>query len=201
MVLKILDYVEESFPYELRDIAETKEVGLALNTARAYLTKVLPPSCVQKKGDKKGTRYNENTLNSFIVLKMLLDKKVLKKDQITAVLEALGQKQINRIALGLEPLKVHVAIEGEIEETIQPDSSLGGSVKEQVLLVNGTDVTNVDVRNEQRLSRESSQDDEWDVLPISDSIQLRYRGELTNEQQEELRIAARMLKAVIQTKE
>lgn len=196
MVLKIIQDMENQFPYTLQEIMEICEFE-SIHTTRAYLSKVLPQSCVQRQGEKRGTRYNEATLNSFKVLKMLLEKKVLKTKQITAVMDSLGQQQINRIANGYEPLTVHVAIAGEVGGS-GANTTLPSSPDQPVLLVEGNRVSRIDVSEKERQSAAHVDVEKWNVLPITKVLQIRFKGELTPSQREELHVATRILKSIVE---
>ena len=192
-MLKLFQDLQNAYPYTLSDIMEICGFE-SIHSTRKYKSKVLPRSCIQKQGEKRGARYNENTLNSFKVLKLILDKKLLTWEQITNVMSALTQDQINRIARGDEPLRVQYAFTPEQAQQV----ASGESAKEKVLLIDGDDVSEIAV-SETRRTRKSDEDGSEDIrtIDVSERLQLRVKGELSQEQVQELEIASRILKSIV----
>ena len=199
-MLKILNDLKNPFPYSLEDIAELSGVG-SIHSTRKYLQKVLPATCYNRSTDGRGAKYDENTLNSFRVLKMLLDKRVLRWEQITAVMTALGQELINRIARGEEPLKIHLAVadgDGVVNLSDGPVDTTG---EEKVMLLKGNEVETISVNEEgtKHLTR-PPQPEPWKSWPITNRLEVRYKGNLSSDQMDELRVTARILRAIVEQK-
>jgi hypothetical protein len=190
----MLKLLEKEYPYTLKDICAY--VGIdSIHTARKYLSNVLPPACVEKDGNKKPAKFSEYTLCAFMVLKQLVDKKLLTWAQIKAVLSSLDQEQIIRIARGYEPLHLHLAVPEEVDALANGANAEYGN--EKVLLIEGETVKAMDFQGAatEQLSVDVNKEG-WASIPITENLELRYKGKFSDKQVEELSVAARILKSI-----
>ena len=120
---------------------------------------------------------------------------------ILAVMAALGPELIGRVARGEEPLTVKLAVAGEVS-ALPEDGATG---EETVMLLTGNEVKTLSGREDvsTSLSAEVREDapyyeagGKWQEIPISDRVQIGYRGVLSPSQLEELKIVSRILQAL-----
>jgi len=202
-MLKFLEDQKKGYPYTLQNIAEKCGIK-SIHTARKYLHDVLPS--YERKGHGKGARYSENTLNSFRFLMLLIDKKALKHDQMTDVLKELDQEQINRVARGEEPLEIGIATKDKDGKISFAGTSSVASGDGAAILVEGKSAKTIKVVAGQPMlyslkeEKQNKDDDDWVWLPVSDRIEIRVKGLLSKSQREELAVATRILKSIVEEK-
>lgn len=207
----LLDQQENKYPYTLEEIKKTCGID-SIHTARKYLHEVLPPG-YEKQGHGMGARYSENTLNSFrLVMKIKKSrdskedlKKALKLGQIRSVLEELGQEQINRMVQDDEPVDIHFVVEGENGLIELPKDLKSAFAEQRAILVTDQAAKTIDkvgegetpypIREEVVCTPEYH---DWKTYPVGESIEVRYKGELSDEQIEELKVVSRILKSIVE---
>lgn len=195
-----LNHEQALYPYTLKQIQDICGID-SIHTARKYLHEVLPS--YEREGHGKGARYSENTLNSFHFVMLLKEKQVLALDQIKAVMAELGQEQINRVIEGIEPLQIGIALEDAKGRLTFPAGSTNDSGEEKAIIVRGTRAETI--KNPLRESASASRGQtakagvDWHRMPISNRLELRYKGSLSNAQREELAVAARILKSIVES--
>ena len=87
--------------YTLEQLAA--DFGLTVRTARHYLEHLLPPH--HRPGRGKRARYGQHTWNCFALIRKAREEK-LTSTQISSLLHAFSQQQIDRVAGGLEELAI-----------------------------------------------------------------------------------------------
>lgn len=161
--------------YTLDQLA--REFGLTPRTARHYLEKLLPPH--HKQGRGKQARYGQATRNCFAFIRKARAQK-LTAAQISRLLRALGQEQIDRVASGVEELAIAPR---PAEEPVELASSpcMAGEFPDVSLADRGR----------------SGPIPRWRVLYFDDELQITYRGEATTEQRDQLRLAIPLIKRIL----
>lgn len=188
--------------FTLREIAEKAKIG-EIRTARYYLNQYLPEH--HRRGRGKYVKYSRDTLNCFLFLMKLKDETPLELQQISGVMRALSQTQIDRVVSGEEPLEISLAVRDAQGRTQIPEKYLSQGVS-SALLVHGNEVEIVKAKPSAvplySLRPEPKQlEEDWNVFPISQQAEVRYKGQLTKKQKEELTIASRILKSIFLEKE
>lgn len=205
------DQQENKFPYTLEQIRKICGID-SIHTARKYLHEVLPPD-YEKQGHGIGARYSENTLNSFrFVMKVKNSqdskekmKDALKLGQIRKVMEELGQDQINRIVRDKEPIHIHFVIKGKDGQISLPKDIESALTKQSALLISGNNVKTINEIDELEVPNPMQEEvchspglKNWNTYPVSKCLEVRYKGELSEEKLDELEVVSRILKSIVE---
>jgi len=181
--------------FTLKQIAE--ECGIEnIRTARHYLNQ-LPKS--HRQGQGRYAKYTRKTLNCFLLLNRLKTETPLRIEQIAGVLRSLPQDQIDRIVSGAEPLEIGFAIKDGKGRYKLPDEG-SGKGHSRALLVDGDKVRPVEVLDKGALETapEAPMSEAWKEIQVTPRIQVRYQGKLSTSQIQELKIASRILKTIVE---
>jgi DNA-binding transcriptional MerR regulator len=193
--------------YTLEQLA--REFGLTPRTARHYIEKLLPPH--HKQGRGKQARYGQDTRNCFDFIRKTRTQKFTTA-QISSLLRALSQEQIDRVAYGVEELAI-VPRPGEEPVELASSPCMAGdfpefsmadrdkpSLNDISYLEHG--VTDIaagpsTARRDVAGSR-SGPTPRWRVLYFDDELQITHHGEATPEQRDRLRLAVTLIKRILQ---
>jgi DNA-binding transcriptional MerR regulator len=188
--------------------------GLTTRTARHYLEHLLPPH--HRPGRGKRARYGQHTWNCFALIRKAREEK-LTSAQISSLLHAFSQQQIDRVAGGLEELAIVPRPAAEpIDVASSPcmaDDFPGFSLAERgepslndiSYLERGVTDIGAGPPAGQRgfaSSRPSSMPGptpRWRVLYADDELQITHHGQATEEQREHVRLAVALIKRILNT--
>jgi DNA-binding transcriptional MerR regulator len=165
--------------YTLEQLAG--EFDLTPRTARHYLENLLPPR--HKQGRGKQARYGRATRNCFSFICRARAQKFTTA-QISSLLGALGQEQIDRVAYGVEELAIVPRPAGEPVE-LASSPCMAGDFPELST-----------ARRETSRSR-SGPTPRWRVLYFDDELQITHHGEASPEQREQLRLVVALIKRIL----
>lgn len=170
--------------YTLEQLA--REFDLTPRTARHYIEKLLPPH--HKQGRGKQARYGRDTRNCFSFI-CRARAQGLTTAQISTLLRALGQEQIDRVVHGVEEV---VIVPRPAEEPVELASSpcMAGDFPEFSTARGET--------SGNRSGPRSGPTPRWRVLYFDDELQITHHGEATPEQREQLRLAVALIKRILQ---
>lgn len=192
--------------YSLEQLAQAFD--LTPRTARHHIENLLPPH--HKQGRGKQARYGRETRNCFAFIRKARAQK-LTTAQISSLLRALGQEQIDRVAYGVEELAIVPRLAEEPVELASspcmagefPDFSMADrgrpSLNDISYLERGvSDIAGgpTTARREVSGSR-SGPTPRWRVLYFDDELQITHHGEATPEQREQLRLAVALIKRIL----
>jgi DNA-binding transcriptional MerR regulator len=194
--------------YTLEQLAA--DFGLTARTARHYLEHLLPPHHRQGRG--KRARYGEHTWNCFALIRKAREEK-LTSAQISSLLHAFSQQQIDRVASGLEELTIVPRPPAEpIELASSPclaDDFSGFSMAERggpslndiSYLERGVTDIGAGAPAVRRgfASSQSGPTPRWRVLYSDDELQITHQGQATEEQREHVRLAVALIKRILNT--
>jgi DNA-binding transcriptional MerR regulator len=164
--------------YTLEELAN--HFGLTLRTARHYIGNVLPPH--HKKGRGKLARYGQDTWNCFTFVQKAREER-LTAAQISRVLGELSQEQIDRVAQGQEQL------------AIVPASTVMDSPRVERLYSPRT--ASASRRLSKTAASEPGSAPRWQVLYSDDELQIAHQGDADREQREQVRMAAKLIKLIL----
>ena len=170
--------------YSLEQLAQA--FGLTPRTARHHIENLLPPH--HKQGRGKQARYGRETRNCFAFIRKARAQK-LTTAQISSLLRALRQEQIDRVAYGVEELAI---VPRPAEEPVELASSpcMAGDFPEFSTAQCETSGS--------RSGPRSGPTPRWRVLYCDDKLQITHQGEATPEQREQLRLAVALIKRILQ---
>lgn len=194
--------------YTLEQLAAS--FGLTTRTARHYLEHLLPPHHRQGRG--KRARYGQHTWNCFALIRKAREEK-LTSAQISSLLHAFSQQQIDRVAGGLEELAIVPRPAAEpIEVASSPcmaDDFPGFTLAEHGepslndISYLERDVTDIGAPppagRRGFASSHSGPTPRWQVLYSDDELQITHHGQATEEQREHVRLAVALLKRILNT--
>ena len=186
--------VESSETHGLTFEEILEKTGINENTARKYLPMVVPEG--GQIGKKRWVKYNEDTLNTFHVLKMIIDKKALNRSQIVNVLKLLGREGVNRVVNENEPITLEIAEVGKDGKLKVSSDYLHRYGNGKAILLDGDEVRRVEV--DVKKPAEKPKQPKWKVHAVSERLEVRYKGELSSEQMNELKVVSRILKSVVE---
>lgn len=166
--------------YTLEQLA--REFDLTPRTARHYIEKLLPSH--HKQGRGKQARYGQDTRNCFSFISRSRAQG-LTTAQISTLLRALGQGQIDRVVHGVEEV---VIVPRPAEEPVELASSpcMAGDFPE------------FSTAQRETSGSRSGPTPRWRVLYFDDELQITHHGEATPEQREQLRLAVALIKRILQ---
>jgi DNA-binding transcriptional MerR regulator len=164
--------------YTLEELAN--QFGLTPRTARHYIGNVLPPH--HKKGRGKLARYGQDTWNCFAFVKIAREEK-LTAAQISTVLAELSQEQIDRVAQGQEEL------------AIVPASKVVDSSRAEQL--DSPHMASASHHPSKTVASEPGSAPRWQVLYSDDELQIAHQGDADREQREQVRVAAKLIKFML----
>ena len=196
--------------YTLEELAA--DFGLTPRTARHYIENVLPPH--HKTGRGKLARYGQHTWNCFSFIQKVRQESGFTATQLAGVLAELDQQQIDRVAEGREELRIATipsfsssakrASSGGLprasqrarpKHTVQasrPDMDAMFMSKEPV----AESREFVDELNSiDELTRPS-----WQELYADDELRISFKGQVSREQQEQVNLAANLIKKMLTNK-
>jgi DNA-binding transcriptional MerR regulator len=194
--------------YTLEQLAA--DFGLTARTARHYLEHLLPPH--HRPGRGKRARYGAHTWNCFALIRKAREEK-LTSAQISSLLHAFSQQQIDRVASGLEELTI---VPRPAAEPIELASSPcmagdfpgfsraergGPSLNDISYLERGvTDIGAGPSPGQHGFaSSRSGPTPRWRVLYSDDELQITHHGQATEEQREHVRLAVALIKRILKT--
>ena len=193
--------LEPDNTFTLQDIADKCQIR-KIRTARHYLHEHLPRHHRQGKG--KGSRYGDDTLNCFLFLIKLKRETPLTLEQISSVIEKLDQEQIDRVVSGEEPLEICLAVKDNKGRVRLPDGHLQKS-KRDAILIQGNKARAIRMGSHesgssrrQAKKRGPGKQDDWRIVHAGDRVELHYKGNLSNNQLEELKVVSRILGSIIE---
>jgi DNA-binding transcriptional MerR regulator len=200
--------------YTLEELAD--EFGLTPRTARHYILNVLPDH--HKKGRGRLARYGKDTYDCFALIQRA-KAEGLTTEQISRVLEALDQEQVRRVAEGLEELAI-VPTQTALSSAIRPagvasvsrglsdyspqERSVG---RRRDRFADGFFAAEAETpyadnsqagRDREPAIMESPPPPRWQVLYADDRLQITHRGSASPEQREQVRLAARLIKGILE---
>jgi len=164
--------------YTLEELAE--HFGLTPRTARHYIGNVLPPH--HKKGRGKLARYGQDTWNCFAFVQKAREER-LTAAQISRVLAELSQAQIDRVVQGQEDL------------AIVPTSTEVDSPRTERLY--SPRIASASRRSSKTAASVSKSAPRWQVLYCDDELQIAHQGDADREQREQVRMAANLIKRIL----
>lgn len=193
--------------YSLEQLAE--DFDLTARTARYYLEKVLPES--HRSGPGRAGQYGQATWNCFAFIRRAKEEK-LTLAQIADVLARLDQEQIDRVATGLEALTI-------VPSSSAPQRSFPFDMASASRRYKNFPAASEPLsayalqqlaRNEMSFDsahflKDSAHDGpapDWRVLYEDDELQVRHTGrtEPDREQRDQVRLAAELIKKILQRK-
>ena len=202
--------------YTLEQLAA--DFGLTARTARHYLEHLLPPHHRQGRG--KRARYGQHTRNCFALIRKAREEK-LTSAQISNLLHAFSQQQIDRVAGGLEELVIVPRPAAEPIEVASspcmaedfPGFSLadrgGPSLNDISYLERAVSDIGAGPSAGGRGFASSRPNavpgampgptPRWRVLYSDDELQITHQGQATEEQREHVRLAVALIKRILKT--
>lgn len=206
--------------YTLEQLAT--DFGLTARTARHYLEHLLPPH--HRRGRGKRARYGQHTWNCFALIRKAREEK-LTSAQISSLLHAFSQQQIDRVAGGLEELAIVPRPAAEPIEVASspcmaedfPGFSLadrgGPSLNDVSYLEHAVSDIGAGppaAGHAFASSRPNAMPGpmpgpkpgpapRWRVLYSDDELQITHHGQATEEQREHVRLAVALIKRILNT--
>jgi len=194
--------LEPDNTFTLKDIADKCQIR-KIRTAQHYLHDYLPPH--HRQGTGKGCRYSEATLNCFQFLVKLKNETPLTLEQISSVMKLLDPKRIDQIVNAKEPLEIVLMVNEEMRRAGTP-KTLTGPVPRDAILIRGNTARILskalpgsgDNRQRRDEGNRHPQDD-WNVVPSAGhDVEVRYKGDLSDYQLDELKIVTSLLTLIIE---
>jgi len=198
--------------YTLEQLAA--DFGLTARTARHYLEHLLPPH--HRHGRGKRARYGQHTRNCFALIRKAREEK-LTSAQISSLLHAFSQQQIDRVAGGLEELVIVPRPAAEPIEVASspcmaedfPGFSLADRGGPSLNDVSYLDRAVSDIGAgppaggrafaSSRPNAIPGPTPRWRVLYSDDELQITHQGQATEEQREHVRLAVALIKRILKT--
>jgi len=159
--------------YTLEELADA--FGLKARTARHYIEHVLPPH--HKTGRGRRAQYGEDTRQCFAFIRKARSEK-LTLEQISRLLSALSQAQIERVVQGREELAI-VPSEPPKPREFFSSPCMAGDFAEP---------------GEHGHKRAVPR---WQVLYADDELQIAHRGRASPEQRAQVRMAAAYIRRLL----
>ena len=196
--------------YTLEDLAEG--FGLTPRTARHYIENVLPPH--HKTGRGKLARYGQHTWNCFSFIQKVRQESGFTATQLAGVLAELDQQQIDRVAEGREELRIATipsfsSSPKRVSSGSLPRASQRARAKHTVQ-ASQPDMSEMWMSEEPVLESRESVDQlssidaltrpSWQELYADDELRISYKGQVSPEQQEQVSLAANLIKKMLTNK-
>jgi DNA-binding transcriptional MerR regulator len=166
--------MSEKTSYTLEELAGM--FNLTPRTARHYIENVLPPQ--HKTGRGRRAHYGQDAWNCFAFIRRARQDK-LTMAQISDLLGTLGQAQIERVAGGLEDLAI-VPTAPEPRE-VYSSPCMAGEFDEAP----------------GEACAPSEPIPRWQLLYLDDDLQITHRGQASQRQREQVRMAAGYIKRIL----
>lgn len=204
--------MENGTTYTLDELAE--EFGLTPRTARHYIENVLPPH--HKTGRGKLARYGQDTWNCFAFIQKARAEEKLTSAQISRVFADLNQEEINRVAEGLEDLRIvptpsASSMMRDVSPRMASASMRRSRYRPKQELPPAEFMLRREIPDSLNTELEPGLDDVNFSLEESGSpllfqniysdneLRIQYRGEANHEQREQVNLAARLIKRILKS--